>query len=223
MKKAVALLLPLTVLLASCQLKIGHTSDQYSAGLSNGEILSSYNNYVEKSYEYFSGDDVETTGSSVAHVTFNVSETISSLDKDVKNKVSNIINCDLDSLTVNVDETYNVGADEDSGLLFIGADSTYVDGYLTLSFTSYIKAAIIEACPYYYDTNAWNEDQFFVDSNVAIAINSSRYVKLSSTRKDNENDIISTECRYNLGNDVNQLKIKVGQRRAFIRRITLYL
>ena len=217
MKKSFVLLLPIIALLTACEFKIDYTSDKYSAGLSH-EPNSSYSNYyVEKSYEYFSGDRVDTENTNKAELSFNTTENKSSLSKE---EVEPLISCDLDSLTVTVTETYNVGEKVDG--LFVGADSTYVDGYLTLTFSETVKDVIIKASPYYYITNAWNEDRFGSDSNVAIAINNSRYIKLSEIKEENENKIVTTECRYNMEENTKSIQIKVGQRRAFIEKITLY-
>lgn len=217
MKKSLLLLLPVVALLTACEFKIEYTSDKYSAGLSYEPNSSRSNYYVEKSYEYFAGDRVDTENTNKAVLTFNTTENKSLLTPE---EVQPLLSCDLPSFTATVSETNNVGEKEDG--LFVGADSTYVDGYLTINFSEVVKDVIITACPYYYITNAWNEDRFGNDSNVAIAVNNSRYIKLSETKVENENRISSTECRYNLEENARLMKIKVGQRRAFIQKITLY-
>ena len=89
-------------------------------------------------------------------------------------------------------------------------------------FNSKIKDVIIEACPYYSLPHAWNEDELKIDSEVGVAINNSRYVKLSSEADETEEKAKSTNCRFHFSESLSEFTIKVGPKRAFIQKISLY-
>ena len=214
MKKSFLLLLPLCALLASCgELAIGYDSEEHSAGIPG----SSNQNNSAIEYTYFSGDDVDTSNTNVARFSFASTQSKSSISVD---DVTSIISCDDPTLIYEVKETYNVGTKEDIGL-FVGADSTYVDGYLTISFDKAASGVVIKARRYYYETTSFNQSEIVIDSDVAVAVNNSKYIKLSS-RKDDSGIPDVYECRYNLTENSSQLQIKVGPRRAFIEEIALY-
>lgn len=214
MKKSFLLLVPLMALLVGCgELKLGFTSDSHDAGMAgsnnNSQVL------VDK-YTYYSGDEIDIEGKSVVHFTFDKSKTDSDLKKD---DLVSIINVDNETFEYTIDDALNIGRKENIGL-FIGADSTYVDGHLTISSSQAVKYVVIKARKYYYSSNSWNEDSVTIDSDVAIAINSSKYIKLTSEKDENGIPKV-TECRYNT-QEKNQIEIKVGPRRAFIEDIALY-
>lgn len=214
MKKTFLLLLPLTALLVSCgELKVTHTDSVHSAGIEGS--YSHTNSAIE--YAYYSGDDVDASNENVSRLTFSVSESKSNIKPE---DVAPLINCDDPTLVYEVKDASNVGTKEGVGL-FVGADSTYVDGYLTISFDKAATAVVIKARRYYYETISFNESEIVIDSDVAVAINNSKYIKLTGQKNDsgipNEH-----ECRYRLTENASQLQIKVGPRRAFIEEIALY-
>lgn len=215
MKKSFLLLVPLMALLVGCgELKLGFTSDSHDAGMegsnNNSQVI------VDK-YAYYSGDEIDTTvAKKVVHFTFDYSKNDSDLKKD---DLVSIISVDTDTFEYTIDDALNIGRKENIGL-FIGADSTYVDGHLTISSSQAVKYVVIKARKYYYFSNAWNEDSVTVDSDVAIAINNTKYIKLTSEKDENGIPKV-TECRYN-AQEKNQIEIKVGSRRAFIEDIALY-
>ena len=215
MKKTFLFLIPIMALLIGCsELNFGHTSDEHSAGI-EGSYRNSY--YSQVNYTYFGGDDVETSDLSVASFTFNVADTQSNISSE---DITPLINCDNSSVSFIINDALNVGTKEGVGL-FIGADSTYVDGRLTVTLDKAIKAVIIKARRYYSFSNAWNTENVNVDSEVGVAINNSKYVKLTG-EKDSSNVPNVTTCRYNLIENKNQIEIKVGPRRAFIEEIAFY-
>ena len=220
MKKKGLLLIPFAILLASCdQVTFGFSQGLHSAGM-EGSFNTSSKKEAPDSYSYYAGDIIETEGKNEANITFTIDQTESFLDVS---KLNDLITSDVDAseLSITPKECANVGSNENNGL-FIGADSTYVDGYLILGFDKAIKDIKIEASPYYYLKNAWNEDTLVIDQDVAISVNGSGYVKLSSELNESGDKVNLTTCRYHLSGNDNEVMIKVGPRRAFINKITLY-
>lgn len=215
--KKIALLIPLALLITSCEVfKIGYENSKHSAGI-EGDSGTSQQNYTE-SYSYFGGDPISTEGKSVANLTFSAPSSLSFIEKE---KVDELVSCDVNDLYAGAVETLNVGTREGSWL-FIGASSSYTDGYLTLGFNTPIKDIVIEAAPYYYVDTSWNENILKVDENVCVAVNNSGYIKLSSLPNADEDAVNSTDCRYHFAESQSQIKIKVGGQKAFIKKITLY-
>lgn len=215
MKKAV-LLVPMVALLTSCgAFNIGFDNREHSAGI---EGQSTSNKTYTESYTYFSGDPIDTEGKNTANITFEVDDGLSNISKE---KVDEIMRCDVDGLLAGTVETFNVGTRENSWL-FVGAKTSYADGYLTLGFNQPIKDVKIEATPYYYEDNSWNELKLKIDEGVCVAVNASNYIKLSSLTNEDGDTVNSTECRYHFANEQTQIKIKVGGEKAFIKKITLY-
>ena len=212
MKKSALLFIPLLVVLASCT-QISFLDYEHSAGL---EKSMSNNPYSAISYNYFSGDNLETEGLSVARFTFNVSKTDSNMSKDA---VAEIIACDNAQVTYTVEDAQYVGSKEEIGT-FIGLDSEYVNGALTLQLDKEIKCVTVKASRYYHESSGF-EENVFIDADVAIAVNNSRYIKLSGT-KDDAGIPQATDCSYNLSANTNTVTIKVGPQRAFIKEIICY-
>lgn len=217
MKKSPLLLLSLTALLASCSgIRFGYVEEQHSAGLADGRTMSQQT-YAESKI-YFAGDSINESNEYVANITFTAKK--SNFDMATED-IAAILSCDVDNIFDKVADASLTGTTEDVGL-FIGTSSTLRDGYLTLAFSAAIKDLKIEACPYYYIDTSWNKEEFVVDDNVAVAVNNSGYIKLSSLKDEETGEIKSTPCRYHLANDTREIKIKVGQKRAYIRKIVLY-
>ena len=215
--KKIALLLPVALILTSCDVfKMGYVNEQRSAGIEGGNSTSKQT-YTEE-YTYFPGDTLNVEGKSVANLTFTPDDGLSDIATE---KVDEIVSCDVDGVYLGAVETFNVGTRENAWL-FVGAKSSYVDGYLTLGFNVSIKDVIIEATPYYYEDNAWNDDKLVIDENCCLAINTSNYIRLSSLTNDEKTDVNTTYCRYHLAESKNQIKIKAGGEKSFIKKITLY-
>ena len=215
--KKIALLIPLALLITSCEIfKMGYENSRHSAGIEGGGNTSQ-RSYTE-SYSYFSGDPITTEGKSEAHLTFSAPDGLSMISPE---KVTELASCDVADFFIGAIETQNVGTREDSWL-FIGASSSYTDGYLTLSFNAQIKDLIIEATPYYYEDTSWNENTLVVDQGVCVAVNNSGYIRLSTIANEENTEVNKTDCRYHFAETQNQIKIKVGGQKAFIKKITLY-
>lgn len=216
MKKGV-LILPLTILLTSCgTFKFGYTNDQHSAGIPGGNTASN-NNYTE-SYTYFAGDTIDTEGKNVANITFEINESASDIGVE---KINSLLRCDVADLFAGTLDSFNVGTKE-GAWLFIGAKTSYSDGFLVLSFNQAIKDVLIQATPYYYEDTTWNDYEIVKDDNVCVAVDNSGYVKLSSALNEEQNAINTTDCRYHFEQPQTEFKIKVGGEKAFIKKIVLY-
>lgn len=218
MKKSLILFVPICVLLVSCEkFVVGYTKDPHSAGLDHSM---SSNNNGKNSYEYFAGDFFEE-GNVLCNITFKDHETASNIAKD---DVAPILTFDtpVSSFMCEVSEASYVGTKEGIGL-FIGADSSYVDGYLSLTLSHDVVNIVIEATPYYYESNGFEEEsQLVVDDEVAIAINNTRYIKVLNNKSEDGLTIKSTTCSYHLSSPSKEITIKVGPKRAFIKSIKLF-
>ena len=216
MKKSVLFVLPFVTLLTSCAVfSVGKVDEVHSAGIENSDY--SHTNYKD-SYSYYNGDTIDETNENVANITFTASKT----DFDIAvADITPLVNCDVANIFKEATDSSLTNLTENVGL-YIGTDSTLRDGFLTLSFEVAIKDIKIEACSYYWITNAYNQDKFNYDADVAIAVNDSQYVKLSSMKDEENNAIQTTNCRYHLADDTKEIKIKVGPMRAYIKKIVLY-
>lgn len=215
--KKIACLIPIALLLTSCEMfRIGFTNEKHEPGI-EGSGNTSQKSYTE-SYNYFSGDTIDTNGKSVAHITFASPESLSGIAIE---KVEELISCDVDGLYAGTVETFNVGTRADAWL-FIGTSSSYADGYLTLSFNTAISDVVIQATPYYYEDSSWNNGRLVIDEGVCVAVNSTPYVRLSSLTNDEKTAVNDSDCRYHFQESQTQIKIKAGGQKAFIKKITLY-
>lgn len=216
MKKSLLLFVPLIVCFASCsKVTFGYTNEQHSAGF--GHTTSKKANAT--SYTYFPGDVFNTNDSNAAHITFDSANSGSNMAKE---DINAIVNCDVPDFFNEVSDASWVGVKKDTDL-FIGTDSSYVDGYLTLSFTSVIKYVSIYACPYYTGEIIGFTDKVEHDENVGVAVNNSSYIKLSYIYNEDSQTVNKRECRYDVsGANATEITIKVGPQRALISEIILY-
>ena len=217
MKKSFVFL-PMLVLLTSCgTLTMGFTEDSHEPGL-DGSQPSQRKDTPPEEYNYFSGDSIDTSSSTEATLTFNVT---SSSEPTENAEIADLVSCSADGLFNSVKDFVNVKTDSEKGL-FIGVDSGYADGYLTLAFNSPIKDVAIEAFPYYFEPHAWNDDKVKIDTTVGVGINSSNYVKLNSEFDEEQEMAKTTNCRFHFSESLSEFTIKVGPQRAFIKKISLY-
>jgi len=216
MKKSLLLFVPVLIALSSCdQLRVGYVNESHSAGFADSRSTSSAN---ANSYTYFNGDTIDTTNPNVAHLTFNCENSGSNMAKE---EIAPLINCDVDNFFNEVVDASYVGVKKNTALI-VGANSSN-DGNLTLSFNSNIVDVVIKACPYYTNEIVGFTDRVEHDENVAIAVNTSRYYKLTYSRNSETNEVTMQEARYHFAaSDTNQINIKVGPQRALIEEITVY-
>ena len=223
MKKSLLLLAPVLLCLTSCQeFKIGLDNGNHSSGLDKSiSGQGSYNAADE--YKTFSGDVINVGDSKSVDLTFgNFTDNLSDI-KDIETINSYIIASE-DNFFVSVSGPSCVGTKEEFGL-FLGADSRYADGYLSFSFNKDIKYVVITATPYYYINTAWNGDDVILDENVGISVNGSLYVPLVSSTEGENQEVKETQCKYDVSHkeeDKNIVSLRVKQKRAFLKKITLY-
>ena len=217
MKKSLLLFAPLLICLISCdELRFGYTKEEHSAGFDNGRSVTSEN---ANKYTYFSGDTIDFNNPNVAHLTFDHESAQSNMAKE---DIASLIHCDIDNFFNEVVEASYVGVKQGVSL-FIGVDSSYIDGYLTLSFNHNIKDIIIKACPYYSDEIIGFENRIEHDSLVGVSVNDSSYYKLNYSINNETNEVSYDEACFHLNSDnVTQIKIKAGPQRAIINEICLY-
>lgn len=219
MKKSKLLLLPLVILLAGCnnQIEIGFSDgDKHSAG-PDRETSSKEGGVI--SYSYMDNAILDNTGLSKATLTF---ANINTSKSDIQDKelIMSYLNVDQSILT-GVDNPHYVST-KDDGTFFIGADSSYVDGILTLYFNVNIKNIEITAKPYYSISTAFNEEVLTYDHEVCIAINNTGYIKLNEQVNEENKEVSSSKLSYHLEQAAGAVTIKVGKRRAIFEKIDLY-
>lgn len=216
MKKSLLLFAPLLICFASCgKVTFGYTNTQHSAGFDN----STSQKQNTTSYIYFPGDVIDTNSTSAAHLTFDSTNSGSNMAKE---DISNLVTCDVPDFFYEVSDASWVGVKKDTAL-FIGTDSSYLDGYLTLSFNTAIKYVALYACPYYTGEIIGFTDRVEHDENVGVAVNNSAYINLTYTYNEDSQTVTKRECRYQVsGTNVTEITIKVGPQRALITEIILY-
>ena len=219
MKKSRLLLLPLVILLTGCnnQIEIGFSNgDTHSAG-PDRETSSKEGGVI--SYSYMNNATLDNTGLTKATLTF---ANINTSKSDIEDKelIMSYLNVDQDILT-GVDNPHYVST-KDDGTFFIGADSSYVDGMITLYFNVNIKNIEITAKPYYSISTAFNEEVLTYDHEVCIAVNNTGYIKLNEQVNEENKEVSSSKLSYHLEQAAGAVTIKVGKRRAIFEKIDLY-
>ena len=218
MKKRVLLFLPVLTILTSCAVfSIGFSEGEHEAGLENGDALSS-KRYVDD-YSFFAGDNISPEGKDTAIITF--ANYDDSLDIHSPEDLDPYVACNIDGIFKKTNSINNVAINKDKGV-FVGATSTLADGALTLSFNVDVKDVVIDACPYYYEENKYNQTTLKIDEGVCVSVNTKPYILLSSTKNEDGASVKETECRFHLTEASADVKIKVGIRKAFINKITIY-
>ena len=219
MKKSRLLLLPLVLLLSSCnsELEFGFSNgDTHSAG--PDRPISSRDG-GELSYSYMSNPSLDNTGLTKATLTFG---NINKSQSDIQDKELLMTYLTMDnSILTGVDNPHYVST-KDDGTFFVGADSSYVDGMITLYFNVNIKNIEITAKPYYSISTAFNEEVLTLDHEVCIAVNNTGYIKLNENVNEETNEVSSTTLNYHLDEPAGAVTIKVGKRRAIFEKIDLY-
>ena len=221
MKKFRLLLLPLILLMTGCKegqgFEIGYSDgDNHSAG-PDREGSSKNNGPI--SYSYMNNASLDNTGLNKTTLTF---EGITTSESDIQDetKLMDYLIDDQHILT-GIDNPHNVST-KANGQFFIGADSAYVDGMITLYFSSNIKNIEITAKPYYYISGAYNEEEIYLDHEVAISINNGGYIKLKEEVDQDTKEVTSSTLSYHLDEPAGAITIKVGKRRAIFEKIDLY-
>lgn len=215
MKKRYILFLPLLIALSACEFNVGFDAETHSAGLDKSY---SHSNAQEKvTYDYYSGDNIDSIKNERSACAFSFA-----FLKDTRDAKSDIKDIDLlnsyfttegNNILSTVSEPNYVGVKE--GGLFIGAESSYIVGTLTLNCSVPVVAVEIEACSYYYVTTTFNEEKSIVDKESAISINEKNFILLSEEAEK------TSLCSYRIDENT-QVKISVGKTRAYINSITLY-
>ncbi len=221
MKKFRLLLLPLILLMTGCKegqgFEIGFSNgDEHSLG-PDREVSSKDNGQII--YSYMNNASLDNTGLNKTTLTF---EGIAKSESDIQDK-GRLMDYLIDSehILTGVDNPHNVST-KDNGQFFIGADSLYIDGMITLYFSSNIRNIEITAKPYYYISTAYNEEEIHLDHEVAISINNGGYIKLKEEVNQETKEVSSSTLSYHLDDPAGAITIKVGKRRAIFEKIDLY-
>jgi len=218
MKKFRYLLLPFVFLLTSCgEVTFGVSwGGTTSAGLDRSV---SSNNSGKPSHSYTNNTSLDNSGLNVATLTFANMEKAQSDIQDLE-KIQSFFVFDKDIMT-GIENAHYLGV-KANGPLYLGADSTYVDGEITFNFNVPIKNVEITAKQYYFIKTAYNEDALVVDEDVAIAVNDGGFVRVEGQVDEENQTVASTVLGYHLNEEKQSVTIKVGARRAIIEKIVFY-
>lgn len=218
MKKSFLALIPVVFILSACkEVGIGYTNESHDKGFDYTTASTAKPGSVD-SYSYRNADTLDNNGLTQAIMTFaNITKSETNV-KDVE-KIRSYININADILESIANPSYF--STKETGDVFLGVESTYVDGEITFHFNKEIKNIEIIAKQYNY-TKVSFEETFVVDTNVAISVNNSGYIKVNGA-VDNENQTVaSTSCAFHLASPSNDITIKAGPYRAILEKIVLY-
>lgn len=222
MKKNLAILLPLCILtLTACEdFNFGfNQGGTHEPGLDKSIPVTSSN---PTSYSYYAGDlfDEEDYATNFV-ITFTGIEKNASNLTDLE-KLNEYVSVNDDNVEVLLSEPRYLGT-KDDGSLFLGTKVAGSDGSFNMTFNVAAEAVLIEAAPYSYVNNAYNQEEFVVDASVAIALNDSSYILLAEDLLDEDStEVVTTECKYELPEQSEDVTIKVANGRALIKKITVY-
>ena len=219
MKKKTYLLLPIALLLTSCgEITIGFSQgDTHSAGFDRPV---SSQDTAKPSYSYINNTSLDNAGLNAATLTF---ANIEQSDSDIQNleKIQSFLVFDQNIFT-DVANPHYFGVKNDEQIVYLGADSTYVDGEITFNFNTAIKNVEITAKQYFYVETAFNEDKLMVDEEVAISVNDGGFIRLDGEKDEENHTVNPVVLGYHLATESQTIKIKVGKRRAIIEKIVFY-
>ena len=218
MKKSYLLLIPVIFTLSACkQVGIGFTTESHEKGWDYSSESSAKPGSVD-SYSYRHADTLDNNGLTQVNMTFvNVNKSETNV-QDVE-KIKSYINIDQDILESISNPLYF--STKEAGFVFLGVDSTYVDGDITFHFNKEIKNIEIIA-KQYNNTRVSFEETFEVDKNVAISVNDSGYIKVDGTVDEENRTVASTTCAFHLASPSQDINIKAGPYRAILEKIVLY-
>ena len=218
MKNYRLLVIPMIFMLAGCQqVDFGYTQASHDKGWEYSSDMASQPKTAD-SYSYRQNDTLDNSGLTTANLTF-VGITTSETNVQDIEKIKSFINIDKEILE-NIENPLYFSTKQD-GFAFLGADSSYVDGEITLIFTQDIKNIEITAKPYNYVKSSF-EETFIVDENIALSVNDSGYIKLERNINEETQTVDSSTCSFHLATPSKSIRIKAGPDRAILEKIVLY-
>ena len=221
--KKVLLLLPAMLLLTGCQdiTFMFSQNDTHPAGLDQGS--GSNSQVPNESYSYYPGDSVvdDAPGRplNTANLTFKDIKDSKTDIKDVE-EIKSYFN-DTNNILTSIENPLFFSTKSD-GTAFLGVESTYSQGKMTLNFASPIYHVVVTARAYSYINYSFNEEKLIIDQDVAISANEKGYIKLSNAANEANNASKSSECSFAFSTPVNKITFKVGKQRAILEKIAVY-
>lgn len=210
-KKLLSLVSISAIMLAGCSLKFEPGFDNnFSSGMENGSNGAVIYNYIE-------GHDLGDL-SSMTKCTIQMKHENSTADFSDVETLKKYIE-DNDSIISNIDN-FALLAKNIAGLR-IGSKNENNLGELKISFTRSFSKIKIYATPYKGITESLEGSKITVDETAALKVNKLGYIKLNSTL-DSDNNLTTTECNFNLGDDLSSVTIYSGPQRAIIDKIELF-
>ena len=166
--------------------------------------------------EYFEGDTIVTEGHTKHTLTFHDDGEGNQKNVTTFDEIKSVMN-DADSVVTNVENFANVGQFH---ALKVGHVTESIDGGLKFTFSSTISAVEIVAQPRYTVVYSGLATTTTIDTNVAVNVNGSKYVRINSNFNDADS-ITPTTAKFNVSN-VNTLDINVVFQRIEILQINVY-
>lgn len=207
--KKIFLLALASICLTGC--KISFSPDKHDEGFSDGDDRN------PRVIEYFNGDQIVTEGHTKHVISFHDDGEGSQKDLTDFDGIKAAMN-DADTFVSNVENIKSVGQFH---YLKVGNASENIDGGLKFTFASTISAVEIIAQPRWSIVFSGLAETTTIDTNVAINVNGSKYVKINSDFTDSDS-ITPTTAKFNIAEGVNSLDINVVFQRIEILQINLY-
>lgn len=212
MNKKLFLLLP-TLLLTSCGM-IKFSKDPHEEGFEGGPINNT------KVVEYYDGDTLDLQGRTSHLISFLPNLENSQPELKTSDAIKNVM-VDNDNVVSGFDNIKNVN--QFHGLK-IGHLTESIDGELKINLNINAVAAKLMVRPRANVVTSGGLEEITIDTNVAISVNDSKYIKVKNDFTTME-AIEDTICNYSLLKDdagVNELDLSVVYQRVEIMSITLY-
>lgn len=210
MKKKLFLLLPISLLLSGC-LNVAMNNDHHEGGLfENGSKVD--NSFK---YEYYTGDSFKETAYTLHSLKMRTDVTTLAI-----NNSDDLLNymIDEDSILAGATEMKEIARNKKG--LRVGDAKANLIGELTLNLNVNFRAVKVHAYPFSITRDTLENSEFLVDTDVALSVNKSKFIKLDSTVTDEE--VTLQEASFLLDSQSTTFNLRVGSQRAVITQIDFY-
>lgn len=214
MNKKILKSLPfLACMLTACNFSITTANESHEPGLYAGDSKIDTTSVLR---EYFTGDTLTGKDLLTEMVIEPKKEDATNVFKEAV-EIAEYLNAP--TVVTQINEFKEVAKNANG--IRIGDMTAKLDGRLSFTCSQSIKMVSIKAAPYVTMVTGFEETSYQSDQNVAISLNSSKYIKLNVNV--NESGVAeTTDCNYILPESTNKLTIDVALQRAIISKITLY-
>ena len=221
MKKSWLLLIPALLVLSACQeITVGFLpNDEHSAGFDRSVSSNPYN---IGSYSYYRGDTLIDSANgaplTIANLTF---KGISESKTDIKDVDEIFAYFDNDQNILKSVENPAFFSTKKEGFAFLGVESTYAEGKITMNFNAPVYSIVISARAYSYNKESF-EETLIVDDDIALSVNDKGFVKLDQNLNEEKNAAVTSTCCFSFNEPVTQVTLRAGKKRAILEKIAVY-